>query len=409
LSLWWQEYRTGPGGVAQLKGSPDEVTAASTIGRLRKIVSSMGPRDDAVLIVITRTGAVSFEFAHSKMRRTAMNSDEGARMLAQLPPAIAPTLRRRTAAPKAQPQDPPDLTTQPVPQTPGMGGQHDGLQLEPLRPLPKDVAEILSPARASLLWSAIGLVGPDGQVKRDQRRKHNQIVHLIGLVADVFATLPRDRQLNVVDWGCGKSQMLCVLNHFLTEGLSMRVQFHGLDISQQAVDSARALQTRLGYNNMAFHVASIRSWQPPRPLDVVLSLHACDTATDEAIALGIAAKASAIVAVPCCQAELARQVESQPLGRVFAHGTLRRRFGDWATDALRTLYLETNGYGVDVLEYVSPLDTPKNIMLRARRASVTGLQRQEARSAFDAICAQFNLEPSLTRLRDDLETRLRAL
>ncbi len=247
------------------------------------------------------------------------------------------------------------------------------------------------------------MLTPAGRIRRDEARKYNQIVHLISLVADAVAVLPRGRTLTVVDCGCGKSQLLFVLNHVMTEGFGLRAHFVGLDVSDRAVATARDLQAKLGYLNMEFMATPIRTWDPPDKLDAVLSLHACDTATDEAIALGIGAGAPVVIAVPCCQAELARQVggsggSGDPLRRALRHGALRRRFGDWMTDALRALYLEASGYGVDVLEYVSPLDTPKNIMLRARRGAAGPRDREAAARSFEAICNQYGLDPSLPRL-----------
>jgi SAM-dependent methyltransferase len=414
-SLVWQEYRPGPGGVFQLSGGSRAMSPeVALVGMQESIRAS----DEAVLVVATRMGATSFEFEDRGTRRTSMTPDQAAAMFGQLPlpkpprsqpardqaaPVTPPPMQSNPAARAA---DPAPVQAAPVAQSdapPAAAAASTQTHLEVVTPpLPRDIAAILAPDRAGSLLAALGLLGAGGQIKRDERRKHNQIVHLISQIADVLRGMPRDRELIIVDAGCGKSQLSFVLNHVLTEGLGLRARLIGLDVSAQAVESARALQHKLGYANMSFAQAAIRSWRPPGPIDMVLSLHACDTATDEAIALGIAAAALAIVAVPCCQAELARQAGGDLFAAALRHGTLRRRFGDWVTDALRALYLEAEGYAVDVLEYISPLDTPKNIMLRARRAAVGGGvpagRREAARAEFELICREFDLDPSLPHL-----------
>ncbi len=258
-----------------------------------------------------------------------------------------------------------------------------------------DLSDLLPETEAATLLSALGLTAPNGRLRRDDRRKYNQITHFLRLVEGLISRLPSGREVLVVDCGCGKSQLLFVLNFWMTERLSRRAYFVGLDLEPGAVAAATRLQAALGYRNMEFVATAIRDWDPPAPPDLVLSLHACDTATDEAIALGAASGATGIVAVPCCQHELSRQVRHESLDPLFAHPVLRDRFADWLTDGLRVLALEACGYSVDAVEYVSPLDTPKNIMLRAAKA------RRPDRRAYDryrALRDLFGVRPAL----DDL-------
>ncbi|MCL6581635.1 MAG: SAM-dependent methyltransferase [Firmicutes bacterium] len=256
-------------------------------------------------------------------------------------------------------------------------------------------ADPLPPDQAAPLLTTLGLASPSGQVRRDERRKYNQIVHFLRLLEVVARRLPAGREVLVVDCGCGKSQLLFVLNYWLTERLGRRAFFVGLDTDPRAVTTARRLQEALGYRNMAFEETSIRDWRPPAPPDLVLSLHACDTATDEAIALGVRSRSAGVVVVPCCQHELAPQVRHETLAPVLRHPILLDRFGDWLTDGLRALALEACGWQVDVLEYVSPLDTPKNIMLRAVRVGGPDLQAYEA---YCAIKEVFKVRPALDEL-----------
>ncbi len=398
-------------------GAPEPLSAAAALDRLAAAIGG-APGGAATLLVVTRTGAMAFEFRPGTTRRYAPPPAEASRAFEALPPTkvgrpAQPAVRDAAAAGPAQPNGP-DAAAQEAPER-----IHTAVEAPPV---PREIRAILDPSRAGRLLEGIGILTPSGQIRRDERRKYNQIVHLVALAVEALAGLPRERLLTVVDCGCGKSQLLFILNHVMTEGLRFRAQFVGLDTSPQAIAAARGLQARLGYANMAFEQAAIRAWEPAARPDVVLSLHACDTATDEAIALGIAARSPVIIAVPCCQAELAAQLEGKggELHEALAHGVLRRRFGDWATDALRALYLEASGYAVDVLEYVSPLDTPKNTMIRARHLLPAGQGERRgtgaeppavgsigaAARAFEAMCVRFGLDPSLPRLRASLERRL---
>jgi hypothetical protein len=256
-------------------------------------------------------------------------------------------------------------------------------------------AELLSPSEAGPLLAALGLLSPGGQVRRDERRKYNQITHFLRLLEGLVNKLPAGREAVVVDCGCGKSQLLFVLNYWLTERLGRRAYCVGLDSEPKAIAAATRLQGVLGYRNMEFHATSIAGWASGVKPDLVLSLHACDTATDEAIVLGVRAGASGIVAVPCCQHEIAPQIRQDGVVPLLGHPILLDRLGDWLTDGLRVLALEALGYVVDVVEYVSPLDTPKNIMLRAGKA------RRPDRRAYERYLAVrdfFGVSPAL----DDL-------
>ncbi len=196
------------------------------------------------------------------------------------------------------------------------------------------------------------------------------------------------------------------------EQRSRRARLIGLDAEAAAVRAAQGLVRRVGYRNMEFCVTPIRAWRAPSRVDLVLSLHACDTATDEALALGVATGAQGIVAVPCCQHELAPQLRSNAsdLAPLLAHPILRARLADWLADGLRALVLESHGYSVDVLEYISPLDTPKNILLRAElaRDGADAAQRAAARAAeADTLMSRFGVRPSLPGLIEAMRASLK--
>ena len=225
---------------------------------------------------------------------------------------------------------------------------------------------------AQEMLKAIGIMAPDGQIKGDKRRKLYQVDRFVELLSQMLEQWPENKELVVLDCGCGKSYLSFALNYYLHEKLRKKCFFIGIDNNQDVIASSGKIQQQLGYRNMEFVHADVKSFEPGRKVDMVLSLHACDTATDQAIALGLRGHAKYIIAVPCCQVALNDELEFGPFSAVTKHNVFKTRMADLLTDGLRTLALEAHGYKVSVAEYVSPLDTPKNIMIRAEKAKQQG-------------------------------------
>ncbi|AZR74199.1 SAM-dependent methyltransferase [Anoxybacter fermentans] len=220
--------------------------------------------------------------------------------------------------------------------------------------------------QADELLKAIGIMTKDGKIKNDMIRKYNQIDHFVELIDGMLKELgDKDGPINILDCGCGKSYLTFVLNFYLKNILKKDCYFIGLDYSKGVIETSREIARKLGYRNMDFYQTDIKNFKPNRPIDLVISLHACDTATDEALALAIKSKAKAIVAVPCCHRELLDQYSFDLLVPIIKHGIFKTRLADLLTDGLRSLYLEAKGYKTSVVEYISPLETPKNLMIRA--------------------------------------------
>jgi hypothetical protein len=225
---------------------------------------------------------------------------------------------------------------------------------------------------------AIGVMTAAGQVRAQQQHKFRQINRYLEFVADVVPQLPAEGTLHIVDCGCGRSGLTFALHHYLTRVRGREVRLTGLDRNADVIEGCRALATRLGLaDEIGFEVGDIASHQPAGETHLVVSLHACDTATDAALARAVDWQAQAILAVPCCQHELAPQLRSEPLAGLLQYGLLRERFAADATDALRALWLELHGYKTQVLEFIDLEHTPKNLLLRAiRRATPVDPSRQ---------------------------------
>jgi SAM-dependent methyltransferase len=207
------------------------------------------------------------------------------------------------------------------------------------------------------------------------RDKERQVQHYVELLRPL-PLWERDA-IRVVDAGCGKAYMSLALVAYGRE-VGTRVELIGLDANPDVVETVRGIAAELGYDEARFEATSIADWQSDEPVDLLVSLHACDTATDEAIAAGVRLGAEAIVVAPCCHHQLAAQIAGRK-DALLRHGLLLGRQADLVTDALRASALEMLGYRVDVIEFVSAEHTAKNLMLRAERApSKPRAERAEA-------------------------------
>ena len=252
---------------------------------------------------------------------------------------------------------------------------------------------LIAPPKANALLKEIGIMGQNGKIKNDMVRKYNQIDHFVELVSEHLKKL--DGSIEVLDCACGKSYLSFALNYYLKDVLKKNCHITGVDYSQTVIDASVKSAKNLGYNNMIFIKADLTDFTPERVPDVVISLHACDTATDMAIAAGINAKAKAIFAVPCCHKELLGQYSYAPFEPLLKHGIFKARQADLLTDSLRCLLLEASGYSVTAQEYISPVETPKNLLIRAFR---DGKNKEKAKKEYFELKSMLGINPKLENL-----------
>jgi SAM-dependent methyltransferase len=218
----------------------------------------------------------------------------------------------------------------------------------------------------------IGVMNKQGQVRASMWRKFRQINEFLRIVE---RTLPlgtsTTETLGVVDCGCGSAHLTFAAYHYLNHALAVPTRVMGVDISRELIEKCRRLRDLLDWDGLEFRVSDIASFAPAVPPDMVVSLHACDTATDEAIAHGILWDSRVILAAPCCQHELHGQLRASLFRPLVRHGILRERLADLLTDTFRALVLRIMGYRTSVVEFISPEYTSKNLMIRAER----GLKR----------------------------------
>jgi SAM-dependent methyltransferase len=230
----------------------------------------------------------------------------------------------------------------------------------------------VSVAEAGPLLRELGFLDPNGRLRNDKLRKYNQTDRFVDRLDPVLRDLcARHDRILVLDCACGKSYLSFVLNWYIREKLGHPCRFLGLDLSEGVIAASRERAVRLGYRNMEFRVQDLNDYllEPGDAPQFVISLHACDTATDLAMYTGIRARADAIACVPCCQKELLSQDYRMPglEGGLVSQGVLRARMADLLTDAMRVLLLSAAGYATTLVEYVSPLDTPKNLLVTSIR------------------------------------------
>jgi SAM-dependent methyltransferase len=228
------------------------------------------------------------------------------------------------------------------------------------------------------------------------RDKERQVQHYVELLRPL-PLWERD-SIRVIDAGCGKAYMSLALVAYGRE-VGTRVELVGLDTNPQVIETVRAIADELGYDEARFEATAIDAYESDQPIDLLVSLHACDTATDEAIAAGVRLDAEAIVVAPCCHHELAAQIAGQK-DALLRHGLLLGRQADLVTDALRAAALETLGYRVDVIEFVSTEHTAKNLMLRAERAP-SASRAERAAAEYVELRDRWGVEPAIERLLGD--------
>lgn len=245
--------------------------------------------------------------------------------------------------------------------------------------------------KAEKLLKAIDIMTKDGKIKNDKIRKYNQIDHYVELLDSLFDNFKNKGVITILDCGCGKSYLSFVLNYYLTEVKKIKCNFIGIDYSEQVIETSKSIAQELGYRNMEFYAMDIKNFVPKKKINIVLSLHACDTATDMALALGVKVESDAIIAVPCCHRELLNQYSYKPFQSVLKYGILKARMADVLTDGLRGALLEAKGYDVSIIEYISPLETPKNLMIKAFK---TKEEDEDAMSEYINMMSLLNVYPA---------------
>lgn len=211
----------------------------------------------------------------------------------------------------------------------------------------------------------LGVMTADGRIVHSRYDKFRQINRFLEFVQDILPKLPKGREINIIDFGCGKSYLTFAMYYYLKELNGFDIRVIGLDLKQDVIDHCNQLARKHGFEKLAFYHGDIASYEGVDQVDMVVTLHACDTATDYALAKAVRWNASVILSVPCCQHELNRQMKNDMLEPVLQYGLLKERMAALYTDGIRAEILENHGYRTQILEFIDMEHTPKNVLIRA--------------------------------------------
>jgi len=245
----------------------------------------------------------------------------------------------------------------------------------------------------------LGVITAEGKVKDKKYDKFRQINRFLEFVEDIADKLPDDREITILDFGCGKSYLTFAIYYYLHEMKKMDVRIIGLDLKKDVIEKCNRLKEKLNYEKLTFLNGDIADYNELSKVDMVVTLHACDTATDYALAKAVAWNAKVILSVPCCQHELNKQIKCETLQPVLKYGLLKERMSALFTDGLRASLLEQQGYNVQILEFIDMEHTPKNILIRAVKNSKKNNKDNEKMTKSYMNCRNFiNGELTLEKL-----------
>lgn len=241
----------------------------------------------------------------------------------------------------------------------------------------------------------LGVMTAEGKIVRSKYDKFRQINRFLEYIEDVLPFLQKDREITILDFGCGKSYLTFAVYYYLKELKNYNIRIIGLDLKKDVIRNCNRLAQKYHYENLHFYEGSIEEFEGVTQVDMVITLHACDTATDYALYKAVHWGAQIILSVPCCQHELNGQMKTEEFAPVTDYGILKERFAALATDGIRAKLLEGVGYDTQILEFIDMEHAPKNLLIRAIKGNKTSEKKwQEA----EQFCRQFGFAPTLKTL-----------
>ncbi len=239
----------------------------------------------------------------------------------------------------------------------------------------------------------LGVMTAEGKIVNQKYDKFRQINRFLEFINDILPQLDKDRELTIIDFGCGKSYLTFAMYYFLKELNGYDIRVIGLDLKEDVIDNCNNLARKYGYEKMEFIMGDIADFTGTDKADMVVTLHACDTATDFALEKAVKWGAKVIMSVPCCQHEVNAQIENEELEPILKYGILKERFSAIVTDAIRANILEANGYETQILEFIDMEHTPKNLLIRSIKTN-----KKNQSESYKKLISDLNIDPTLYRL-----------
>ena len=263
---------------------------------------------------------------------------------------------------------------------------------------------IITPETDGDFLYALGITDRSGRIHDKKQAKYRQINKFLEQIEAIKEHLPKDGMLTVCDLCCGKSYLTFAVYRYFTAHEGRKVRMYGVDLKKDVIDYCSEVAKKLGYVGMRFECGDVSKFTPPETPDLMISLHACDVATDFALAGAIKSGTKVILSTPCCQHELNREMDCSELSFITDHSILKQKIASAATDALRALMLEIHGYKVTVCELIDPEETPKNVLIRAVK---TGGKRniKDKLDRYTAACELLGVTPTLAKLVPPTEAK----
>lgn len=257
---------------------------------------------------------------------------------------------------------------------------------------------LLDPVLTAPFLSKLGVCDEKGRIFDKKRAKFKQINRFVEILDDCYSRLPQKGTLTVCDFCCGKSYLTFAVYYYLTAIRNRNVKMYGVDLKKDVIDFCGKTATELGFENMDFYCKDISDFRPSENPDLVISLHACDIATDIVLYNAIRLKAKVILSTPCCQHEMMKQLLCPELEFLKGHPLFRQKVCDAFTDALRCKRLEAEGYKVMSIELIDPEETPKNILIKAFKTSISSEKREKILCEYRKATEFLRVQPYLDKL-----------